>query len=275
MYCTNCGKEISDTAKFCQFCGAQKEGIEGVKTEAVPAETMLSAQPSVPPMNTQQSVPPMNTQPGVPPMNVPVTPQVNAGATVPAQPQEKPKKKKGRIVVLVVLILVLIGVIAIGGLPAVLFGGSMSGIGSSVDSTVYSVGETISTADFSFTINEFAFVDYVVYGTNEPGNVATGPNDQGETIAWFNLTIENYGNETIDLKMQPISIRVGDIVYDWSNTHTDIYCIEKDDVSSDIAPLATKNFNYAIFNIPAGVLNTSGVYAEVEIYGTIYTIQLA
>ena len=132
MYCTNCGKEISDTAKFCQFCGAQKEGIEGVKTEAVPAETMVSAQPSVPPMNTQQSVPPMNTQqsvppmntqPGVPPMNVPVTPQVNAGATVPAQPQEKPKKKKGRIVVLVVLILVLIGVIAIGGLPAVLFGG--------------------------------------------------------------------------------------------------------------------------------------------------------
>ncbi len=23
MYCTNCGKEISDHAKFCKFCGAE------------------------------------------------------------------------------------------------------------------------------------------------------------------------------------------------------------------------------------------------------------
>lgn len=266
MFCSSCGKEISDTAKFCKHCGYNL--VDEVQ-EATP-ET------SAEPIQKTSSVP------TVPPVNA--TTVVNTNE--PKEEVVKPKKKrKGcSVVFLMFLLLVLGGVIylssvgfSFGGLS---FGGGSSGGGSSsgglnVDNTIYHVGDTITTGDFSFTINEFMYVDGVYSGTLEHDGIpATGPNAQGNTIAWFNFTIENTGSETIDLHFTPLKLVVGDATFDDSNAYIDWYCFETDDINSEIPPYATKNYNSAIFNVPGGVIGQTETYAEIELYGTTYRISL-
>lgn len=40
MYCTKCGKQIEDTARFCKFCGAAVDGNYGVSRD--PAATSIT-----------------------------------------------------------------------------------------------------------------------------------------------------------------------------------------------------------------------------------------
>ena len=260
MFCSSCGKEISDTAKFCKHCGYNL--VDEVQ-EATP-ET------SAEPIQKTSSVP------TVPPVNA--TTVVNTNE--PKEEVVKPKKKrKGcSVVFLIFLLLVLGGVIFLastGTFFGISFGGGSSGGGLNVDNTIYHVGDTITTGDFSFTINEFMYVDSVYSGTLEHDGIpATEPNAQGNTIAWFNFTVENTGSETIDLHFTPLKLVVGDATFDESNAYIDWYCFETDDINSQIAPYATRNYNYAIYNVPGGVLGQTETYAEIEIYGTTYRISL-
>ena len=62
MFCTNCGKEIIDTAKFCNFCGMPVKNMAA----SVPITPVQSAQPtqSVQPAQPIQPVPqPVQTAP--------------------------------------------------------------------------------------------------------------------------------------------------------------------------------------------------------------------
>lgn len=56
MFCTNCGKQIIDTARFCNFCGM----AIAQKTENVPSVTQPTAPASIP---TEQSVAVSENQP--------------------------------------------------------------------------------------------------------------------------------------------------------------------------------------------------------------------
>lgn len=69
MYCKQCGKQISDTASFCRFCGARTTGK--VVEEIPPVEEFYPAQ-----MPVQEPVPAEPQQPAVEiPEPVPVEPQ--------------------------------------------------------------------------------------------------------------------------------------------------------------------------------------------------------
>ena len=248
MFCSNCGKEINNSANFCKYCGC-KLMDEPRDCQQDNSEQISSAPPIV------KALSPDNTS-------------ASKGEDV------KPKKKK-HIVMVVILILVLSGAVCSLLYTGFTFG-EISFVGLKESNTVYNIGETITTNDFSFTVNEFLFVDSVKSGTLEHDNIpATGPNAQGNTIAWFNFTIDNYGDETINLFFNPLKLVVEDSVFDDSNAVIQQYCIEMDDASTEVAPYALRHYNYAIFNVPAGVLGNGETYAEIELYGRTYKIKLA
>lgn len=85
MYCTNCGREIIDTARFCNFCGAPVKNM----TTGGYAQPVRQTQPIYPqqPMRTAQSAP-VQTEPvqSVPVQSEPVQP-----APVWSEPTDAPE----------------------------------------------------------------------------------------------------------------------------------------------------------------------------------------
>ena len=40
MFCKNCGKEIKDGTKFCEFCGAGQENVQPIEQSSTAAVTI-------------------------------------------------------------------------------------------------------------------------------------------------------------------------------------------------------------------------------------------
>lgn len=124
MFCRNCGKQISDTAKFCPGCGkevvranqnaqakqpakiqpevrAQQAAQPKIKEEKQAAQTQTPRQ-AVPPQATQQAAQTQTPQQAVPPQ-------------VPTEEaQSKPKKKKGGVIWVTILLLIVLIAIGVG-----------------------------------------------------------------------------------------------------------------------------------------------------------------
>ncbi len=97
MFCSNCGKEVSANAKFCDNCGAP---VAQPTPPATPAQPVVPTQPAQPVAPAQPVVQP--TQPVVPAQS----------AVQYTQPGSKKKKGKGGLIVLfIVLGLFVIGFI--------------------------------------------------------------------------------------------------------------------------------------------------------------------
>ena len=93
MYCKQCGKQISDQAKFCNFCGAK--------------------------VTAEQPKPAPQPQPKP------------AAAAQPAQQTEAPKKKKGKVGIIILIIIVALGFLGRYAEDHLQNGGSLSDMFSS------------------------------------------------------------------------------------------------------------------------------------------------
>lgn len=127
MFCTRCGKQIDDSAKFCNFCGAAIEGSAPVQEEAVkqpefsqvPVEPV--SQPEVAPAPVEeQAIPVSQPEAAQPVYQAPVqqTPVESKGKEKKAAKVKTGKKfdkKKLLIIGAVVVALIIIIAIASGG----------------------------------------------------------------------------------------------------------------------------------------------------------------
>ena len=111
MFCSNCGKQVSDTAKFCAHCGApQSAPVEAAPTFVPPVQEFTPpAQEFTPP--AQQFTPP--AQEFTPPVQQFTPPAQNyAPQYYPQQPAYEPpaapKKKKGWIAIVAAVVVVAI-----------------------------------------------------------------------------------------------------------------------------------------------------------------------
>ena len=118
MFCSNCGKQVSDTAKFCAHCGApQSAPVEAAPTFVPPVQEFTPpAQEFTPPV--QQFTPPV--QEFTPPAQQFTPPVQNyAPQYYPQQPAYEPpaapKKKKGwiAIVAAVVVVAIIAGILVL------------------------------------------------------------------------------------------------------------------------------------------------------------------
>lgn len=56
MYCSNCGKEINDTAGFCPYCGARKAaGMPEMQAASVRSEMQAAVRPVLVVDNTNEN----------------------------------------------------------------------------------------------------------------------------------------------------------------------------------------------------------------------------
>ncbi len=103
MFCKNCGKELENTAKFCNNCGAPQEVIADAQSVSDNVET----QQPVPESYVPQGIPQGNTQETSIPFN--------SGA--PQPPVQTKKSSKGCIIAIIIavalFVLGVIGVVAI------------------------------------------------------------------------------------------------------------------------------------------------------------------
>ena len=53
MFCTNCGRQIDDTAKFCDYCGTPTSDTD----DAAPAQDRISTSPAAPQITVPASKP--------------------------------------------------------------------------------------------------------------------------------------------------------------------------------------------------------------------------
>ncbi len=100
MFCTTCGKQIADSAKFCEFCG------NPVISQAEPQQPVFT-----PPV--QEPVQPTFTPPVEQPVQQTDTPPVEQPAfqlTTPAQPKKK-KGKGGKIALAVIALVLVVGIV--------------------------------------------------------------------------------------------------------------------------------------------------------------------
>jgi hypothetical protein len=136
MFCSNCGRKLSDDAKFCDGCGqavisakppAEAAGVQPSPVPAqpgtIPAQTLPGAVPAqtLPGTNRQGGPPP----PGMPPGGMPMAP---------------PKKKKRGCLIAFIIVAVL-ALVAAGGFLIWLLGDTPSGggTGAVTDGTVQGV----------------------------------------------------------------------------------------------------------------------------------------
>ncbi len=242
MFCMKCGKELPDDAVFCVKCGYQV-GAEGTE-EAEPAKVI----PEVVDEKPVEPTPP------------------------PVVEEKKPKKKKGGKIFLLIL---LVAALVLGRQYILPYINMMTGgkVGGATE--YYTVNDVIDNEDFTLQITDARFVESADFSTFEGNETATAPNAQGETTLFLKFSVTNKGNKEISLFTDPITVLVGDIVYDDTNAVIKYYCIEKDDVDGDIAPLATKTYNYCVFNLPGGVLESTDTSVKVSFYGNNYIISLS
>ena len=103
MFCTKCGKQIPDDAKFCTFCGFNLNQNNDI--EIAPAENDL---PEIPVQPQVPTTPPADAQPQAQLYETPAQPQ--ASQTI-VQPPAEPKKKMSKTKVV-------LGVLAVGVIAA-------------------------------------------------------------------------------------------------------------------------------------------------------------
>ena len=123
MYCPNCGREISDQAAFCGYCGATLPGLKEEKPapqQAEPQEAAASEAPPVPPPQAVEE-PPQQTEPQEaaaaeesPTPPPPRHPNVKA----PSKGKKKKKKRTGLKLFLVCCLLAIAAGGAMGFLTA-------------------------------------------------------------------------------------------------------------------------------------------------------------
>lgn len=247
MFCSKCGKELADDAVFCIKCGFK------VGTDCAEDVAEVEENPIV------------------------VEEKKDTPAPPPVVEEQQPKKKRGGKIFLLLLIIAAI----IFGAPYItpfvldLVGGvTIGGVTYGGPAEYYSVNDVIDTENFTFQILDVRFVESADFSTFEGNETATAPNAQGETILYLKFSITNKGNKDISLFTDPVKVLVGDIVYDDTNAVINYYCIEKDDNDGEIAPLATKTYNYCVFNLPGAVLENTDTSVTIELYGKDYVINL-
>ncbi|MCR4598790.1 MAG: zinc ribbon domain-containing protein [Acetatifactor sp.] len=113
MFCSNCGKEIPDGAKFCGFCGTPTEAAEPAKEEVKASEPVVETPAA-----------PVAEAPAVPAAEAPAAPVAEAPAA-PAAPvapapapayspiPEEPKAKKGKGGKIIGIALAIVAVLAV------------------------------------------------------------------------------------------------------------------------------------------------------------------
>ncbi|MBD5383823.1 MAG: zinc-ribbon domain-containing protein [Ruminococcaceae bacterium] len=75
MFCTNCGKEIIDTAKFCNFCGMPVKNM-AASVPVTPIDPVQSVQPAQPVPQPEQTAPDYTESAGIPMTeSIPETPE--------------------------------------------------------------------------------------------------------------------------------------------------------------------------------------------------------
>ncbi|MBQ2101685.1 MAG: zinc ribbon domain-containing protein, partial [Lachnospiraceae bacterium] len=118
MFCSNCGKEIPDGAKFCGFCGTPTEAAEPAKEEVKAPEPVVET-PAVPAAEAPAT--PVAEAPAAPAAEAPVAPVAEAPAT-PVAPApapayspipEEPKAKKGKGGKIIGIALAIVAVLAV------------------------------------------------------------------------------------------------------------------------------------------------------------------
>lgn len=122
MFCTNCGAQNSDTAKFCVKCGTPLQTNASAQVqETPPAQPVENVQqvPTVQPVPAVQQVPnaqPVSTVQQVPtngsvPVYQPNQPVNTSIPTPPIAPNIPKKKKGGKIVVFFLLTIIIVAVV--------------------------------------------------------------------------------------------------------------------------------------------------------------------
>ena len=118
MFCSNCGKEIPDGAKFCGFCGTPTEAAEQAKEEVKAQEPVVET-PAVPAAEAPAT--PVAEAPAAPAAEAPATPVAEAPAA-PVAPApapayspipEEPKAKKGKGGKIIGIALAIVAVLAV------------------------------------------------------------------------------------------------------------------------------------------------------------------
>lgn len=94
MFCTNCGREIIDTARFCNFCGMPIQNMAA----SIPVQPVRQVQPAQT-VQTEQPVPEANYTeiPDIPitdTESVPVTESENAGEAAVESVSEMPEMQE-------------------------------------------------------------------------------------------------------------------------------------------------------------------------------------
>lgn len=105
MFCSNCGKKLSDDAKFCDGCG---QAVISAKPPAEATGTQWHPDPANPgaiPTQTLPGAAPAQTLPGT---------NVQGGPSPPGMPMAPPRKKKHGCLIAFIIVAVLV-LIAAGG----------------------------------------------------------------------------------------------------------------------------------------------------------------
>ncbi|MDR0308951.1 MAG: zinc ribbon domain-containing protein [Coriobacteriales bacterium] len=119
MFCSTCGKEIPDNAKFCTFCGSKTVDIQTSESTPLPIYAPVQPTAARPAYVPDQSAPNTATGSGqFAPAPAYGIPQVQEAQNTSAQ-GNPPKKKTGLIIVLVVGLVVIFVAFGVGGYFAV------------------------------------------------------------------------------------------------------------------------------------------------------------
>lgn len=96
MFCSNCGKQIDDSAKFCNSCGAAIEGTAQIQEEAVQQpEAPQAPVEQVTPVSQPEAFQPVYQEPVAPVQQEPVyQPPVMQAPVQPEEKSSKPSKVK-------------------------------------------------------------------------------------------------------------------------------------------------------------------------------------
>lgn len=205
MFCTQCGKEITNGSQFCPGCGAQQGSGGSVNTQSQPPQNQMPQyQQTQPPQYTppqyQQAPPspqpPQYRQPQYqPPQYQPQPPQ---GAFVSAPP----KKKKRGCLIAVIAVLLIFGVLIVA---AALNGGEISFSTANVAEACMASQIDMNTFEPVTKTDVFAQTDSVIYVT---AIVKNAPDKTKVSAIWYYISTGDSMRSENDIYTKDANTRI-------------------------------------------------------------------